>query len=269
MDDVDERLQAFGEQFLASFDAPEDSTSTRDALTTTKKRSLSRGSNAENRRASANRQKAQETAGVKAPADESSAVKSEDEQRGDEFFGGVRRKGAQSKPSDSAAAPSRPSKDELKAFLDPSVSKMLGKGSASSSPLPGRRKGKAATASKDNHEFNDTLRKIRDLAYPELDKAQQRQYEAAKIRALGGSAAKGPKIPYNILVKARKNEKDRLQKLREKERELGVQLSVGKHTNLSQANKAKQQQLKAKTERKKASSIFAVGGVKGKGRGRR
>lgn len=102
-------------------------------------------------------------------------------------------------------------------------------------------------------EFRKTLRDVLEYVTPQLGKQERRQYEQAKIRALGGQIDERPKRPLNLLKQdAKIFERKRTAKL-EEEKHLGVSMSASKHRGRYEVDKLlkeKKEMLKDKKRRR-------------------
>jgi len=78
-------------------------------------------------------------------------------------------------------------------------------------------------------EFRSTLRDVIDFVTPQLGKRERKQYEEAKIRALGGTVDPRPKTPYALLQKQLKGHQEKRRRLLEEEKVLGVSMSANQH----------------------------------------
>lgn len=109
--------------------------------------------------------------------------------------------------------------------------------------------------------FLNTVKDIKKLVYPEMDKAYRTTYDALQLKLLGGKALKNEKVPYNVLLKRKEREVMRLQQLREQEAELGVKLSISRKGNPREATSAKRRQAKTKRDRRRDGKLlgFRVG----------
>jgi len=87
--------------------------------------------------------------------------------------------------------------------------------------------------------FNQTIKEIRKLVYPHLDKIKQKQFDCLKMKALGAKDEKGQKMPYFELVARKKATQRHIEKRMKLETELGVSLNVGKKGSYFEANKQK------------------------------
>lgn len=91
------------------------------------------------------------------------------------------------------------------------------------------RRGKGTPPSEETELFKKTLREVLDWVTPQLGKNEQRQYEEARLRALGGTLEKRVKTPYNLLQQQRKAAEEKRQKILQEEEVLGVSMSASKH----------------------------------------
>eukprot|EP00371_Babesia_bovis_P000780 XP_001609427.1 hypothetical protein [Babesia bovis T2Bo] len=75
---------------------------------------------------------------------------------------------------------------------------------------------------KQKEAFKNAVKEIRNLVYPHLDSIAKRQYDNAKLVALGGKVAKNRKMPYNEFLQRSRALKRNIEKKQRLEKELGV-----------------------------------------------
>ena len=152
----------------------------------------------------------------------------------------------------------RGSASEKRRFMSDKVAEIRSK------PQPPPQKRKAGDT-EESAEFKKTLKDVLNFVIPELGTSERRQYERAKIRALGGTLEKRPFEPYAALQRRQKVEEAARQRRLEEEKTLGVSLSAVKQRrgyNADVAVSRKEKALKEKRKRK-ASDILTLGeGVK-------
>lgn len=110
-------------------------------------------------------------------------------------------------------------------------------------------------------EFKKTLKDVLNFVVPQLGSSERRQYDQAKIRALGGTLEKRAHEPYSVLQKRwKKQEEIRREKLAE-EKTLGVSLSAVKHRNRQSGEAAikRKEQARLEKKRRKESDILGLG----------
>jgi len=147
--------------------------------------------------------------------------------------------------SRTSAAPPRMSAAEKRRFMSGKVSEIRSKGAS------GAGKSLHGGQSEEDREFRQTLREVLDFVTPKLGKEEQRQYEEAKIRALGGTVEKRNKMPYRLLqIKQKERAEQRRQQL-EEEKYLGVSMSANQHRNGREVDKLLRQKKEAIKEKKR------------------
>lgn len=103
----------------------------------------------------------------------------------------------------------------------------------------------------EEREFKKTLREVLDFVTPQLGRREKKQYENAKLRALGGTLDKGMKMPYSMMQRnARRQEAERQEKLQE-DKLLGISTSMSSHRTTGGVNKALRQRKEAQKEKKR------------------
>eukprot|EP00386_Alphamonas_edax_P011413 GDKI01036164.1.p1 GENE.GDKI01036164.1~~GDKI01036164.1.p1 ORF type:complete len:217 (-),score=72.10 GDKI01036164.1:183-761(-) len=151
-------------------------------------------------------------------------------------------------------------KAEKKAFMSSKTSVVVS-GKLNEPPPPRWWKAKRTEEQKDNAKsFNSTVRNIRELVLPHLDGIQKKQMETAQLRAMGGKADKQQKQPVWMLKNRNKNMETKHEKLKNKEKELGVKLSTGKHL-VQDAHRVKKEEFKKKREKEDTAKTFGFGGA--------
>lgn len=146
--------------------------------------------------------------------------------------------------SNSRAIP-RMSAAEKRRFMSGKVSEIRSRGPNSVG------KGSRGGQSEEDREFRQTLREVLDFVTPQLGKEEQRQYEDAKIRALGGTVEKRNKMPYRLLqIKQKERTEQRRQQLQE-EKYLGVSMSANQYRNGREVDKLLKQKKEMIKEKKR------------------
>lgn len=128
-------------------------------------------------------------------------------------------------------------------------------------PQPPAKKRKQTGETEDSAEFKKTLKDVLNFVVPQLGKSERRQYERAKIRALGGTLEKRPFEPYAALQRRQKVEEAARQRRLQEEKTLGVSLSAVKQRRGFNGDAAMQQKEQARIQKKrrKASDILTLG----------
>ncbi|DBA01285.1 TPA: hypothetical protein N0F65_001790 [Lagenidium giganteum] len=103
-------------------------------------------------------------------------------------------------------------------------------------------------------EFEDTLTSVKEFAAANLTGKEKKQYDAKKIEALGGKAAKNRNMPYNMLIGLKKASAVREKRREVKEKESGV-VSGKRKVSASAA---------AKEKKKKTKVDYGIQATKGK-----
>mmetsp|Transcript_29896 Transcript_29896/g.56060 ORF Transcript_29896/g.56060 Transcript_29896/m.56060 type:complete len:250 (+) Transcript_29896:59-808(+) len=153
--------------------------------------------------------------------------------------------------------PGKPSRvSEKRRFMSDNVSSIRSK------PLvPKQKPRKGPPDQEDTKEFRQALKDVLNFVMPQLGKQERKQYEKAKIRALGGTLDKPAFEPYAALQRRQKREETARQLRLEQEKELGVSLSASQQRaglSAAVATRRKKEALQAK-KRRKESNILAVG----------
>jgi len=105
---------------------------------------------------------------------------------------------------------------------------------------------------------------VLDWVYPQMGKPQRRQYEQAKIRALGGTADKNEKINFRYLQQKVKAQKARAEKAKEEAKFAGVRLMGPEALLARKKEKEKGEKKRQKKQRDKERDFTAsVGKFKG------
>jgi len=166
------------------------------------------------------------------------------------------------KPSSDKPAlrlPQRISKAEQRRFMSGKVSDIRSKGIEP----PKKRGGGGGADPEEDAEFRKTLREVLDYVTPQLGKQERRQYEQAKIRALGGQLDERPKRPLNLLKKDAKRFAAKREEILEEEKHLGVSMSASKHRGRYEVDKLlkeKKEMLRDKKRRREdGHNINALG----------
>ncbi|GFE55538.1 hypothetical protein BaOVIS_029420 [Babesia ovis] len=91
-------------------------------------------------------------------------------------------------------------------------------------PVPSRRKPWEVDpeVKKQKQVFKDAVKDLHKLVYPHLDPIAKRQYDNAKLLALGGKVAKNRKMPYKEFLQRTQALKRHVEKNQKLEKELGV-----------------------------------------------
>eukprot|EP00389_Voromonas_pontica_P001283 GDKH01001905.1.p1 GENE.GDKH01001905.1~~GDKH01001905.1.p1 ORF type:complete len:284 (+),score=58.97 GDKH01001905.1:136-987(+) len=155
----------------------------------------------------------------------------------------------------------RPDKREMKAFFAASSSAVMNGLPDNSPPSPRRKKRKAADQAGSEQEavFSETIRDLRNLVLPHLDKVQRKQITDAKLRAMGGRPDQERRMPYAQLMEFRKREAEKEKKnVDEKEKQLGVQLRTHKG-NFNQKLRKKKEEVNKARSRRDVAQTFRVG----------
>lgn len=105
--------------------------------------------------------------------------------------------------------------------------------------------------------FNETVREIRKLVYPHLDKFQRQQYDSARAKVLGIKQKKSQKMPLPELLSRQKATKRHIDKRRQLEEELEVKLHVGNKANRFEAEKEAKSRRKSKIEKRSMSTSLS------------
>lgn len=113
----------------------------------------------------------------------------------------------------------------------------------------------------DTAEFKKTLKDVLNFVVPQMGRRTRRQYEEAKLRALGGTLEKRPFEPYAALRDRQKKEEAARQKRLEAEKTLGVSFSAHKQRRgyNGQAAMSRKEQESREKKKRKSSDILNVG----------
>ncbi|KAH8739607.1 hypothetical protein FG386_001164 [Cryptosporidium ryanae] len=98
--------------------------------------------------------------------------------------------------------------------------------------------------------FNETVREIRKLVYPHLDKFQRQQYEDMRAKVLGIKQKKSQKMPLPELLSRQKATKRHIENRKKLEQELNIKLHVGDKANRFQVAKENKDKRRMKMERR-------------------
>ncbi|KAK6587832.1 hypothetical protein RS030_81206 [Cryptosporidium xiaoi] len=112
------------------------------------------------------------------------------------------------------------------------------------------KKGSKAGDTNNRNLFNETVKEIRKLVYPHLDKFQRRQYEDMRAKVLGIKQRKSQKMPLPELLSRQKATKRHIENRKKLEQELNVKLHVGDKANRFQVAKENKDKKRMKTERR-------------------
>ncbi|TRY51611.1 Uncharacterized protein CTYZ_00003561 [Cryptosporidium tyzzeri] len=110
---------------------------------------------------------------------------------------------------------------------------------------------------KQNSLFNETVREIRKLVYPHLDKFQRQQYDNARAKVLGIKQKKSQKMPLPELISRQKATKRHIDKRKQLEEELDVKLHIGDKANRFEAEKDIKNRKKNKIEKRNMSTSLS------------
>jgi len=148
--------------------------------------------------------------------------------------------------------PGRSFSSEKRRFMSDKVADIRSK------PQAPKQKRKAGDT-EESAEFKKTLKDVLNFVVPQLGKVERRQYEQAKIRALGGTLEKRPFEPYAHLQRQHKKEEVARQNRLEKEKTLGVSLSVVKQRRRGESVIQRKAQERLEKKRRKDNDILGVG----------
>ena len=148
--------------------------------------------------------------------------------------------------------PGRSFSSEKRRFMSDKVADIRSK------PQAPKQKRKAGDT-EESAEFKKTLKDVLNFVVPQLGKVERRQYEQAKIRALGGTLEKRPFEPYGHLQRQHKKEEVARQNRLEKEKTLGVSLSVVKQRRRGESVIQRKAQERLEKKRRKDNDILGVG----------
>ncbi|KAK9172765.1 hypothetical protein CmeUKMEL1_15955 [Cryptosporidium meleagridis] len=110
---------------------------------------------------------------------------------------------------------------------------------------------------KQNSLFNETVREIRKMVYPHLDKFQRQQYDNARAKVLGIKQKKSQKMPLPELISRQKATKRHIDKRKQLEEELDVKLHIGTKANRFEAEKDIKNRKKNKIEKRNMSTSLS------------
>ncbi|KAH8583643.1 uncharacterized protein ELE39_003351 [Cryptosporidium sp. chipmunk genotype I] len=108
-----------------------------------------------------------------------------------------------------------------------------------------------------NSLFNETVREIRKLVYPHLDKFQRQQYDNTRAKVLGIKQKKSQKMPLPELISRQKATKRHIDKRKQLEEELNVKLHIGDKANRFEAEKDYKNRKKSKIEKRNMSTSLS------------
>ena len=113
----------------------------------------------------------------------------------------------------------------------------------------------------DTAEFKKTLKDVLNFVVPQLGATERRQYEQAKVRALGGTWERRPHEPYAVLQRRWKRQEEARQQRLEEEKTLGVSFSAVKHRTRHSGEAAmnRKEQARIEKKRRKESDILGLG----------
>ena len=153
--------------------------------------------------------------------------------------------------------PGRSFSSEKRRFMSDKVADIRSKPQAPKQ----KRKGGKGGDTEDTAEFKKTLKDVLNFVVPQMGKFERRQYEEAKVRALGGTLEKRPHEPYSVLQKRWKRQEETRQQRLEEEKNLGVSLSVVKHRTRHGGEVAmnRKEQARIEKKRRKESDILGLG----------
>ena len=148
--------------------------------------------------------------------------------------------------------PGRSFSSEKRRFMSDKVADIRSK------PQAPKQKRKAGDT-EESAEFKKTLKDVLNFVVPQLGKVERRQYEQAKIRALGGTLEKRPFEPYGHLQRQHKKEEVARQNRLDKEKTLGVSLSVVKQRRRGESVIQRKTQERLEKKRRKDNDILGLG----------
>ncbi|KAF7458923.1 Dynactin subunit 5 [Cryptosporidium felis] len=108
--------------------------------------------------------------------------------------------------------------------------------------------------------FNETVREIRKLVYPHLDKFQRQQYDNARAKVLGIKQKKSQKMPLPELLSRQKATKRHIERRKLLEDELDVKLYVGDKANRFEAEKDAKKRRRNRVERRRMATNLSSKG---------
>ncbi|CAD7956737.1 unnamed protein product [Amoebophrya sp. A25] len=107
--------------------------------------------------------------------------------------------------------------------------------------------------------FNSCLNELRTFVYPKVAKKKRRQFEQARLEALGGKVYKhkddGSTMPLTKYLADSKNREVKIKKLQERDKQMGVETSAVGFKWRDTALGAKKKELAQKRERKQAGAL--------------
>ncbi|CAJ1394510.1 unnamed protein product [Effrenium voratum] len=119
--------------------------------------------------------------------------------------------------------PGRPLASQKRRFMSDKVGEIRSKPSA---PKAKAKAGRSDPEERDTADFKRTLKDVLNFVMPQLGRAERKQYENAKVKALGGTLEKPPWEPYSVLQRRRKGEEAARQRRLAEEQTLGVSMSA-------------------------------------------
>jgi len=162
-------------------------------------------------------------------------------------------------PSDGKAAGPLPvqrlgpsiSAAERRRFMSGKISDIRSDGRQGAEDDGVRHRRRGPTDPEEDAEFKKTLKQVLDFVTPQLDKNAQKQYEEAKILALGGTLEKRRKINYAALQRsARRAEAARQEKVKE-DKQLGITSHVSQHRAVWEVDKLRKKRKQEFREKKR------------------
>lgn len=146
----------------------------------------------------------------------------------------------------------RMSASEKRRFMSGKVSNCWGE--KKPPPEPSRRnKKKVGDEDDDDPEFKGALKEMLNFVMPRLGKTERKQYEAQKIRALGGTPDKRPQLPMRHMVAAQKRHDEKRKAKIEEDKYLGVKTSASNHNShwdVERLRRVKRDEMKDKKQRR-------------------
>eukprot|EP01057_Protomagalhaensia_wolfi_P005258 Protomagalhaensia_wolfi_Nauph_80__5257@NODE_566_length_2279_cov_719_388839_g422_i0_p2_GENE_NODE_566_length_2279_cov_719_388839_g422_i0NODE_566_length_2279_cov_719_388839_g422_i0_p2_ORF_typecomplete_len154_score36_51DUF4602/PF15375_6/6_4e07DUF4602/PF15375_6/2_8e02_NODE_566_length_2279_cov_719_388839_g422_i028489 len=89
-------------------------------------------------------------------------------------------------------------------------------------------------------QFNSILNEVRKKAKLAMDPEQIKDFENARLRALGVKVEKNKRIPFPEFLKKRQEIEQKHKEILEEEKRTGVKMHVGKYADTYAAQKAKE-----------------------------
>lgn len=121
----------------------------------------------------------------------------------------------------------------------------------------------SSAKSQQEAEFNKTLREVLQFVTPHLGKQERRQWEEAKILALGGTIEKRQKTPYGVLQRDRKRARATRTEAEAEKKQTGFITSNDRFAVLAWEKdnimKKRKQQVKEKHKKRDAFNLLRLG----------